>query len=49
MVEQQVSTYAKENIYDLDNRVILRDYAERIIVKLKEKGKDLKKIGRAHV
>ena len=44
MVEQQVSTYAKENIYDLDNRVILRDYAERIIVKLKEKGKDLKKL-----
>ncbi len=36
MIKQDIHTYQKENIYDLDNHIVMYDYAERIVKAVKE-------------
>lgn len=37
MIEQDVKVYEKENIYELDNRIMICDYAERIVEKVRKR------------
>lgn len=40
-IKQELEAYSKTNIYDFDNSIILNDYPNRVIEKLKSEGKDL--------